>query len=82
MYLDIHDYDKVIEFAKKQAANFQKPKNFAGGRFQTTHAFIFIHVDFNGKLRRIEINKPGGSKFYLNPWKHIIGGNSDFEMFL
>lgn len=65
--LDIHNYDEIIKFAKKEACDFKLPKNFAGGRFQTRHSFIFIHIRSNGELGRIEISKPGGSKFYLNP---------------
>ena len=65
--IDIHDYNQVIEFAKDQARNFKVPKCFAGGRFQTGHDRIFIHVDYKGILKKIEIDKPGGSKFYLNP---------------
>lgn len=67
MLVDIHDYNAVIEFAENEAKNFKIPKNFAGGRFQTTHNYIFIHIKSDGKLGKIEINKPGGSKFYLNP---------------
>ena len=65
--IDIHNYDAVIKFAKEQSRNFKKPKKFCGGRFQTIHEFIFIHVNRHGILSKIEINKPGGSKFYLEP---------------
>lgn len=61
------DWDKVIEFAKQQATGFKKPKNFCGGRFQTKHENIFIHVNSKGELAKIEINKKGGSKFFLFP---------------
>ena len=64
---DIHSYDDIIIFAKSQMKNFKKPKHYAGGRHQTKHQNIFLHIRHDGTLARIEINKDGGSKFYLNP---------------
>ncbi|MFB5622735.1 MAG: hypothetical protein ACE5RH_01955 [Nitrosarchaeum sp.] len=65
--IDIHNYEAVIEYANKQARNFKKPKNFCGGRFQTEHDNIFLHINSKGELSKIEISKEGGSKFYLTP---------------
>lgn len=68
---DIHDYEAIREFAKKEVENFNLHKitNFAGGRFQTNHPNIFLHIRYNGKLAKIEINKEGGSLFYMHPNK-------------
>lgn len=66
--IDVGDYPAVISFAKAEADHFVCPSSkFAGGRFQTQHPCIFIHVKGDGVLGKIEICKPGGSKFYLNP---------------
>lgn len=65
---DINNWDAVINFAIIEASNFKKPKNFCGGRFQTNHENIFIHVNSKGQLAKIEINKKGGSKFFLSPY--------------
>lgn len=66
---DIHNYEEIRKFAKEQVKTFDlhKKTDFAGGRFQTIHPNIFLHIRHNGALGRIEIEKRGGSKFYLNP---------------
>lgn len=69
MLPDIHDYSGIRMFANNEAKSFNlhKVTNFGGGRFQTKHPCIFIHIRYNGELSRIEIVKPGGTKFYINP---------------
>ena len=64
---EINNYDDVIRFARQTAQGFYLHSKFGGGRFQTRHPLIYIHVHADGTLRKIEIDKPGGTKFYLNP---------------
>ena len=63
---DIHNDEDVLKFARETAKDFSCPKNFCGGRFQTHHKNIFIHVDNMGKLRKVEIDKEGGTKYFLH----------------
>jgi len=63
----ISNYGDVVRFAHETANGFHLHQKFAGGRFQTRHPEVFIHVHADGKLRKIEIRKPGGSRFFLNP---------------
>ena len=65
--VDFKDSESIIEFAKKEAENFNVPNCFYGGRFQTNHDYIFIHVNHKGELGKVEIKKPGGTKYFLNP---------------
>ena len=39
--------------------------DFCGGRFQTTVRYVFAHLGQDGIVKKIEINKPGGTIFYL-----------------
>lgn len=68
--IDLGNYDEIIRFANEQVKNFnlhKKTKKFGGGRFQTVNKYIFIHVKYDGTLGKIEIEKPGGTRFFLNP---------------
>ena len=59
-------YKKEINQIIKEFENFTIPSdNFTGGRFQTSCKYFFAHINSDGKLMKIEVNKPGGSIFYI-----------------
>ena len=54
-----------VEMVINEFAEFKIPyPSFAGGRFQTKICFYFGHVDADGKLAKVEVAKPGGSKYF------------------
>ena len=60
------NYDEIWNQVEKHFATFNKPGEcFCGGRFQTPIPYVYAHVDINGKLKKIEIEKPGGTRFFL-----------------
>jgi len=63
--IDIHDCEDILRFAKKESSGFKLHPSFAGGRFQTKHPWIFLHIGADCKLKKVEVCKPGGTLFYL-----------------
>ena len=74
MTIDIHNMSQIRNFAIEEAMNFKKPEYFCGGRFQTKHENIFLHINAEGNLSKIEINKKGGTIMYLKVPRNIRMG--------
>jgi hypothetical protein len=66
MKIDLDDCDQVRNFAITEAGGFDRPKYFCGGRFQTNHPNIFVHINKEGNLIKIEVNKKGGTRYFLS----------------
>lgn len=59
-------YKAEIKTIIAEFANFKIPSdNFNGGRFQTSVKYFFAHVDHDGRLRKIEVDKLGGTRFFI-----------------
>ena len=60
------NYDEIWKLVETHFAEFNKPSAlFCGGRFQTPIPYVFAHIDVDGKLKKIEVDKPGGTRFFL-----------------
>jgi len=60
------NYDEIWKQVEKHFSQFTKPGEcFCGGRFQTPFPYVFAHVDNEGRLKKIEVEKPGGTRFFL-----------------
>ena len=58
---DYNNYHEIERKILEEFANFdlkEKWPNFSGGRFKTEVPGVWAHIDVNGQVRRIEINKP------------------------
>lgn len=64
--MNLPSHEQIIKQVSAEFANFKKPKDYGGGRHQTSISGVFAHCDYTGRLNRIEINKPGGSIYYLD----------------
>ncbi len=60
------DFEYIKQTVQAEFEAFRlNDRGFTGGRFQTSIDHVFGHVDANGSLTKIEINKPGGTVFWL-----------------
>jgi len=59
------DWRRILEVIREEFRNFSPPSGYRGGRHQTALKYVFAHVRSDGSLGRIEVDKPGGSRFYL-----------------
>ena len=61
------DWNRILDMVVEEFRNFHPPAGYKGGRHQTHVRYVFAHIRGDGSLGRIEVEKPGGSRFYLAP---------------
>ena len=66
-YLKEYGYRGIVNQCIKEVLAFDLIPDFCGGRFQTTIQHVFAHVRPDRTLGKVEINKPGGTVYYLKP---------------